>query len=188
MVGLLRHYKRSPSTFFFSFSVVVLLLLYFPTGCWYLLLDVDIFFLSLPDYSSCPATPTSKRKAIWKDDVVGKKNHGENLARWAPFFFWRFLEHVREYFFYTFSPLKKEKKRTNWYSLSLVSLFSRWIRRRKDSSKSTTNFAWKILIWTMPQSVRPWISIWAWWCSIYIYIYKMKKKSKRGSKKRWKQK
>ena len=150
----------------------------------YLLLDVDIYFFPLAAlfFLSSDITWVSERKAIWKDDMVEKKNHSKNLARWAPFFpfvFFFFFDVLWNTYGKTLSiyqPLKKEKRRKQIDILSylcvwgLVSLFSR-SRRRKDSCKSTTNFCLgNPYLDQAAQSVRPWISIWA-WCSSNIYIH-----------------
>lgn len=121
----------------------------------------------------------------WKKKITAKISPGGLHFSPSFFFFWRFLEHVRENSFYIPTLKERKKKKTNWYSLlfvcmcvwGLVSLFSR-SRRRKDSCKSTTNFCLgNPYLDHAAQSVRPWISIWA-WCSSSIYIHtqhKMKK-------------
>ena len=73
---------------------------------------------------------------------LASRSGNEPLARSIPFFFWRFLEHVRENSFYIPTLKERKKKKTNWYSLlfvcmcvwGLVSLFSCSRRRRRKDS------------------------------------------------------
>lgn len=108
-----------------------------------------------------------------------KKNHGQNLARWANKFFlldsfWRFLEHVRETLFLFHPQRRKERKRKRKKQIDILSLFCVCVwfhyfpvqgrkRKKRFFHRSVRRtLAEGILIWSIPQSARPWISIRAW--------------------------